>query len=327
MSQSKVVIPFVLLLLLPTVVTVLAQVRFSVTVTTNKASIKSGDVLTLSGNVSASGSPVRDALVAYEIHKPDNSILASGFTQTGADGSYTASLVIPSSAPSGQYKVIVSVISQGANASAVANFTVGVLQTSTGTTISTTTGTTQQQKRGCLIATAAFGSQLAPDVRFLRDFRDTVIMASPLGSQFMLAFDGWYYSFSPQIASTVENNYLARDLMKIVLVPTIITLQTAGIFRQNPMGTYSVIVYGFFIGTILGALYIGPFLTVAAGRKRYNTILKQSVLLAGVASALLLASELSSWFVLIEISSVLYVLSSAILGATITAFSVRRLYG
>ena len=42
---------------------------------------------------------------------------------------------------------------------------------------------------GCLIATASFGSELAPEVEFLRDFRDNKILRTFAGSGFMMAFN------------------------------------------------------------------------------------------------------------------------------------------
>ncbi|MEO9363388.1 MAG: furin-like repeat-containing protein, partial [Nitrososphaera sp.] len=53
---------------------------------------------------------------------------------------------------------------------------------------------------GCLIATAAFGSELAPQVQFLREFRDQRILSTASGTSFMDAFNTVYYSFSPQVA-------------------------------------------------------------------------------------------------------------------------------
>ena len=41
------------------------------------------------------------------------------------------------------------------------------------------------QPNGCLIATAAFGSELAPQVQFLREYRDNTIMATASGYSFL----------------------------------------------------------------------------------------------------------------------------------------------
>ena len=42
-----------------------------------------------------------------------------------------------------------------------------------------------QPKSGCLIATAAFGSELSPQVQFLRNFRDNRILSTVSGSKLL----------------------------------------------------------------------------------------------------------------------------------------------
>ena len=53
---------------------------------------------------------------------------------------------------------------------------------------------------GCLIATAAFGSEMAPQVQFLREIRDNKVLQTESGSAFMTGFNQFYYSFSPAVA-------------------------------------------------------------------------------------------------------------------------------
>jgi len=53
---------------------------------------------------------------------------------------------------------------------------------------------------GCLIATATFGSELAPQVQQLRELRDNTLLQTNSGSAFMESFNQFYYSFSPTIA-------------------------------------------------------------------------------------------------------------------------------
>ena len=48
---------------------------------------------------------------------------------------------------------------------------------------------------GCLIATAAFGSELAPQVQLLREIRDNKILVLSSGISFMTVFNEFYYSF------------------------------------------------------------------------------------------------------------------------------------
>ena len=53
---------------------------------------------------------------------------------------------------------------------------------------------------GCLIATATYGSELAPQVQQLRELRDNQLLNTESGSVFMSTFNDVYYSFSPIIA-------------------------------------------------------------------------------------------------------------------------------
>ncbi|MDC4218464.1 MAG: copper-binding protein, partial [Candidatus Nitrosopumilus limneticus] len=53
---------------------------------------------------------------------------------------------------------------------------------------------------GCLIATATYGSELAPQVQLLREIRDNQLLNTESGSAFMKTFNDMYYTFSPTIA-------------------------------------------------------------------------------------------------------------------------------
>jgi hypothetical protein len=72
---------------------------------------------------------------------------------------------------------------------------------------------------GCLIATAAFGSELSPEVQFLRDFRDRHILSTVSGSSFMNVFNSWYYSFSPHVADYERNNTWFQKVVKTSIYP------------------------------------------------------------------------------------------------------------
>lgn len=61
---------------------------------------------------------------------------------------------------------------------------------------------------GCLIATAAYGTELAPQVQFLREIRDNTVMSTSTGAAFMTKFNTLYYSFSPTIADLERENQI-----------------------------------------------------------------------------------------------------------------------
>ena len=77
---------------------------------------------------------------------------------------------------------------------------------------------------GCLIATATFGSELAPQVQFLREIRDNTVMQTQSGSAFMIGFNQFYYSFSPTIADYERENAAFKETVKIAITPMLSSL-------------------------------------------------------------------------------------------------------
>jgi len=77
---------------------------------------------------------------------------------------------------------------------------------------------------GCLIATAAFGSELSTQVQQLRETRDNKLMTTDTGNTFMNFFNKYYYSFSPAIADYERENPLFREAVKVFITPMILTL-------------------------------------------------------------------------------------------------------
>ena len=67
---------------------------------------------------------------------------------------------------------------------------------------------------GCLIATAAFGTELAPQVQFLREIRDNTVMSTTSGASFMTGFNQLYYSFSPTIADMERANPMFQEVVR-----------------------------------------------------------------------------------------------------------------
>ncbi len=77
---------------------------------------------------------------------------------------------------------------------------------------------------GCLIATATFGSELAPQVQQLRELRDNTVLKTNSGTAFMTAFNQFYYSFSPTVADFERQNPVFKEVMKLTLQPMLTTL-------------------------------------------------------------------------------------------------------
>ena len=85
------------------------------------------------------------------------------------------------------------------------------------------------QKKGCFVATAVYGSPMAPEVKMLRTFRDTTLLSHPLGERFV----HWYYQNSPRWASWIEPRPLARQIVRLLLLAPILLLLRAS-SRHSP---------------------------------------------------------------------------------------------
>lgn len=118
------------------------------------------------------------------------------------------------------------------------------------------------KKKGCIIATATYGSELSSEVQFLREFRDRLVLNTFAGSSFMEVFNAFYYSFSPSVASTISGNEALRDSMRILLYPLIGILHasaTAFAFLGF-CPELSVVTAGLIASALIAAVYVFPWL-------------------------------------------------------------------
>lgn len=83
---------------------------------------------------------------------------------------------------------------------------------------------TVEKKGSCLIATAAYGSKLSPQVQFLSEVRDNELLRMSSGITFMAAFNQFYYSFSPTVADWERQNPVFKELVKATITPMLSTL-------------------------------------------------------------------------------------------------------
>ena len=77
---------------------------------------------------------------------------------------------------------------------------------------------------GCLIATATYGSEMAPQVQQLRELRDNQLLQTESGTAFMGTFNDIYYSFSPTIADMEREHPMFKEAVKLAITPMISTL-------------------------------------------------------------------------------------------------------
>ena len=120
---------------------------------------------------------------------------------------------------------------------------------------------------GCLIATAAFGSEMSPQVQFLREIRDNTVLQTESGTIFIAGFNQFYYSFSPVIADYERENSTFKEAVKITLTPLLTSLtllQYADIDSESEM-------LGYGIGIILlniGMYFVAPAILIMKIKKR-----------------------------------------------------------
>jgi len=125
----------------------------------------------------------------------------------------------------------------------------------------------QQRGGGCLIATAAFGSEMAPQVQFLREIRDGTVLQTQSGSTFMTGFNQFYYSFSPAVADYERENPAFKETVKIAITPMLTSL---AILNYVDIDSEEEML-GYGIGIILlniGMYFIAPAIVIFKIRKR-----------------------------------------------------------
>ncbi len=106
---------------------------------------------------------------------------------------------------------------------------------------------------GCLIATAAYGTELAPQVQLLREIRDSQLMQTASGASFMGAFNEVYYSFSPGIADMQRQSPVFKEAVKLFITPMLSTLSV----MEHADDDASVISLGALVIGLNGAIYAG----------------------------------------------------------------------
>ncbi|MEE8187036.1 MAG: CFI-box-CTERM domain-containing protein, partial [Nitrososphaerales archaeon] len=181
----------------------------------------------------------------------------------------------------------------------------------------------------CIIATAAYGSEMAPEVQFLRGFRDHTVLSTFAGSSFMDAFNSFYYSWSPGVADSIRDVEEAKAFTRGMIVPLLGVLSVSfyayNLFSFSP--EFGVILAGFLASSMLGAIYMTlptiALLRLAPRSKRNMIIRRGIVILLGLSSmgfAFTLLGVYSSSSSLAMFGSATLVLSSMFATALIVSF-------
>ena len=229
-------------------------------VETNFDSFGQGQTVMVTGNA-------EEKSVAINVKDPTGiSILVRSIT-TDSNGNFELKFRISQTAILGDYQVIVSTVVDNVPVISIATFE--VVEKS-----DKITQTEQSKGGGCLIATAAFGSEMAPQVQFLREIRDNTVLQTESGMSFMTGFNQFYYSFSPTIADYERENPAFKEAVKITLTPLLTSLallQYVDIDSESEM-------LGYGIGIILlniGMYFVAPAVLIMSSR-RFVKMVKES---------------------------------------------------
>ncbi|MDC0170496.1 hypothetical protein OAJ04_01790 [Candidatus Nitrosopelagicus sp.] len=127
----------------------------------------------------------------------------------------------------------------------------------------------QKEGGGCLIATAAFGSEMAPQVQFLREIRDNTVMSTQSGTAFMTGFNQFYYSFSPAVADYERENPVFKEAVKVTLTPMLTSLTLLNYVEVDT--EEEMLGYGISIILLnIGMYFVAPAAAIVAIKNRLN---------------------------------------------------------
>lgn len=127
-------------------------------------------------------------------------------------------------------------------------------------------GQSGKEGGGCLIATAAYGTEMAGQVQLLREVRDGAVMKTPAGASFIGSFNAAYYAFSPAVADLERQSPAFREAVRIGIAPMLATLSLLGAAEID--SGEEVVVYGLAVVLLNAALYAGvPVASVLAARR------------------------------------------------------------
>jgi len=225
----------------------------------NSDSFEPGQTVMINANT-------EEKTLSVQVQNPTGKTILLRTITTDSSGNFSLKFKIPLNSMLGDYQVFISIVVDGTPVIHTAVFK--VVEKISG---AAPTEQTQEPKGGgCLIATAAFGSEMAPQVQFLRELRDNTVLQTESGISFMAGFNQFYYSFSPAIADYERENPAFKETVKLALTPLLTSLtllQYVDIDSESEM-------LGYGIGVILlniGMYFVAPaVLIMTVTKKTWN---------------------------------------------------------
>ena len=257
-----------------------------------------GEIVELQGTVQSGleGQPV-----AVEIKDADGTLILIRTVTSDGNGEFSLKFKVPSNAAAGEFDIItnmeidgdtISEITSADESGVTENIIVSAISNEeptveyvaeptvytkpscgTGTVekdgvcvVDTTAQTKEKSKGGgCLIATATYGSELAPQVQQLRELRDNQLLNTESGTAFITTFNDIYYSFSPTIADYERENPLFKEAVKLAITPMISSLS----LMENAESESEVLRMGLSVIMLNLGMYLGvPAVLIVGIRKK-----------------------------------------------------------
>ena len=153
------------------------------------------------------------------------------------------------------------------NFTGIGNNKIDIIATESLISVEEETKMEKNEGGGCLIATATYGTELAPQVQQLREIRDQKLMKTESGQSFLNSFNEFYYSFSPVIADLERENPVFKETIKIIITPMLSTLSILNYVDMN--SEIEVLGYGISLIILnLGMYFIAPVIVLVGIRKK-----------------------------------------------------------
>jgi hypothetical protein len=187
----------------------------------------------------------------------------------------------------------------------------------------------------CIIATAAFGSAMAPEVQLLREFRDNQVQHTFAGASFMQVFNAGYYSFSPTVAKFIAKDDSMRAATRVLIYPLldILRIGSRTYLAFDFVPEFAILVCGILTSLLIGMVYmtVPAFAFVSLSEKKLRTK-KLSLIVSRYLLGLIVCSigffalsEVLSMPIIMMFTSSLVVLTCIAAGGLLPAVTILKM--
>ncbi len=183
------------------------------------------------------------------------------------------------------------------------------------------------KKGGCLIATATFGSEISPEVNFLRSFRDQEVLTTFAGRCFMEVFNDFYYSWSPYVADYIRKNAGVRAAFRLLLYPLIMILHLSSLTYHclSFFPEAAILAAGYVASSLIGLVYLGlPLSLIKCFRRMKRHILKTWIYSLLLTLIPIVLAEATHSTQLMEAATAIFVLLNIGFSSILTGTSVAK---